>query len=1172
MILGDLLAPAPGFQRSVNVQYDLDNPDRVTSYISTSMAEWVIGDVLDALHNHGSHAAMLIGSYGTGKSHLVTLLGGIIRKRIESKCYENIVKQFRDDRAARTLSRELSIDRPYLVVPVTGGSDKLDALILRGLRRALDRDGLDVPMVSAYSTALDSISQWKSEYPSTYGSLCKMVSETAYKTMDGFMEALRAYDEGALDRFEDMYRSLTSGVQFDRMGSNLTSVLESTSRDLVDRGYRGIFLIIDEFNKTLEHFSGDVATLKALQDLAELCNRSDDSLSLYTLLISHKTIGQYVQGEIRHNAEDWLKIEGRFRLFDLTRRPSERYELLSHVLVKKQANWYHLIESAAGPLLKVERPELRMLLEAANPGVSWDQIEITIRDCYPLHPLLVYVLPIVSARLAQNERTMYTFVASPDDSPVTRVLEREISELHYVYLADAFDYFSVEMRRAIEPELRSLWIRVTNALEQCVDRPIEALILKTIGVCSILGNPILRMKEMIQYAVSPRVTTSEFNEAISSLVARKVVFLGGTGILEVCASVDMDVPGEIARRVERMTLEPVFDLQRYGIADYLLPHRYNHQYKITRFMRPMYVDLRGMTTVTKDPQNAAPPGTDGVVMYVFPSTKEELAECKAQAARFHDRRFLIAIPLEPVSMREVILRLRAIDDVRLTLAKTANDEATRSLLDLYRNDSVTLLRNKLNQVVMASRSVEYYWKGKSVTGIVSQSALSNLASNVMNDVLPLTPTINNELVNKAQPTLMSRRALGTVIDALLESGLTQINLPSAQERFMFETLFLETGLIQGDGSLSHASRAVLAYIDQFVESSRANPQPLKDLIQALMMPPYGLRRGTLPVFLTVSFVKHQKTVTLREGGVERPLDAGLIDAIVSDPVRFTIQAEQWTDSHDELVRGLARVFGYHIESSLSPRALSLAGEAAFRWLLSLPKYARETNKVSESAKALRRLARAAASNPRRVFLHDMPESVRAQAGNSTDVSFVIEHIREAQVELEGTLNRLHQSIMTMLRTALRDLGIVDSSLVTMMKEAVRPDLTSSTAWKRVAAFAVDFSGSDADFVSGLAKAMTGLKMEDWSDETEASFRTEIESLNSIRLQTAVTGTQRYYELVVPVGDESARKYQIPEVALSDMASVLQSSLESTIRRFGTAVSSLEIRQVLVNLTQRMLQE
>ena len=88
MKLNELITISPGFHRSVNIKYDLNNPENVSGFIPTEKSEEIIEHVLSALQGRNNDcASILLGSYGTGKSHLMTFLGSLVSKQATFKLY-----------------------------------------------------------------------------------------------------------------------------------------------------------------------------------------------------------------------------------------------------------------------------------------------------------------------------------------------------------------------------------------------------------------------------------------------------------------------------------------------------------------------------------------------------------------------------------------------------------------------------------------------------------------------------------------------------------------------------------------------------------------------------------------------------------------------------------------------------------------------------------------------------------------------------------------------------------------------------------------------------------------------------------------------------------------------------------------------------------------------------
>ncbi len=80
MKYSDFIHVNEGFQTSVNLEYDLNIPEKVKGYIPTEQSVRVLGEFLKSFYYSNdtqSRANVLVGPYGRGKSHLLLVLSAI---------------------------------------------------------------------------------------------------------------------------------------------------------------------------------------------------------------------------------------------------------------------------------------------------------------------------------------------------------------------------------------------------------------------------------------------------------------------------------------------------------------------------------------------------------------------------------------------------------------------------------------------------------------------------------------------------------------------------------------------------------------------------------------------------------------------------------------------------------------------------------------------------------------------------------------------------------------------------------------------------------------------------------------------------------------------------------------------------------------------------------------
>ena len=119
-------------------------------------------------------------------------------------------------------------------------------------------------------------------------------------------------------------------------------------------------------------------------------------------------------------------------------------------------------------------------------------------DCYPLHPISCLILPILSQKIAQNERTIFSFITSSQVQSLSYWLfnleKGEFVKPHHIY-----DYFVSNQITLITDSITNRrWVEVSEAINRLEDESYLP-VLKTIGVLNILtgASNIKASKEIL---------------------------------------------------------------------------------------------------------------------------------------------------------------------------------------------------------------------------------------------------------------------------------------------------------------------------------------------------------------------------------------------------------------------------------------------------------------------------------------------------------------------------------------------------------------------------------------------------------------------------------------------------------------------------------------------------
>ena len=412
--MSKMISVASGFQYSVNIGYDLNNDDKLKNFIPTRAAFELLEDILmSTAATSTNRARILIGAYGKGKSHIVLTILSMLMKRDRGLFVQLMSKAQENPKLLHAINTYYESDQRILPVIISGSNTSLSQAFLLALQRTLSQNGLlDIMPETNYKAALTVIDRWETEYPETYSKLSTLID----RPIETFKSSLEDYDSKAYETFERVYPMLTAGSIFNPfLGFDVVELYENAIKGLREKGFTGIYVVYDEFSKYLEAniTEASVSDTKMLQDFAEKCNRSGD-MQMHIMLISHKEIANYIDRLPKKKVDGWRGVSERFAHVHLNNNFAQTYEIIGTV-IQKSERWSSFVAEHA---LSFDDLRQRYGKHALFAEMSPEEYDKAMLQCYPLHPVSTYILPRLSERVAQNERTLFTFLSADGGSQV----------------------------------------------------------------------------------------------------------------------------------------------------------------------------------------------------------------------------------------------------------------------------------------------------------------------------------------------------------------------------------------------------------------------------------------------------------------------------------------------------------------------------------------------------------------------------------------------------------------------------------------------------------------------------------------------------------------------------------------------------------------------------------
>ena len=917
------------FLRSVRVDRDWRDPAALGGYVITPQARQVTQRIAEALaHRTTERAWTITGPYGTGKSAFAVFLIRLLASPETGAAPAWDMLQQHDPELAEHLQRALA-GRRFLPIAITARRTALAPCLLDGLAVAASDLGL--------SNDLTELHTWLS------------------------VGASREYRELPDDR-------------------QVVSLLESITRHARHQGFDGVVLVIDELGKILEYAvrhpeQGDVFLL---QELAEFASRNGDQPVL-VLGILHQAFEHYAQHLDTKMRREWAKVQGRFSDVAYLEPPEQMMHLAADAIAALGDHGLDAV-SIRDVAERSTAPELGL----RPPGMDPATLTILAKRAAPLHPSVLVILPYLFRRMAQNERSLFTYLLGQEPFGLQGWTRERRGD--WVRVPDLFDYVLANLAGGMQRHpIHQRWLEIVNKLDEHPELTArEADVIKTVGVLGVLaeGSHLRASPALISFALADQPDDADVAAVLRSLEARSLlVYRRFNRSYRVWEGSDIDITARVDEALSKTAgqIGLATALERYLPSRRLVARRHSHETGALRFFEVRYVD---------EPPPAAhlkPKPADGLVICCLAATPVQAEAFRRWATEGEPAQrpdIVVALPEQIGSLREAAAELVALHWVRENTPSLRDDRVARRELDARTADVETVIV-QLTERLLDPRPAPtgagcmWYWRGEQ-RAVKSPRATVALLSDVMDALYTHSPRIHNELIN--------RRALSSAAAAarrnLVERMLTASEQPHLgiqgypPERAMYESVLRATGLHRegtdgqwtfspptddGDTALVPTWRAMEERVFAAVDA----PLSADTLFAQLAAPPYGVMDGVLPVLLCALLQVHRDAVSLYREGIYVPEPSVAdFEILMRRPELFAVGGAQLTGARKVVIDRLARGLG------VAP-ALFPVVRALLRMVRTLPEHAWRTRELPSEVIHVREVLEKARA-PEGLLFHDLP--------------------------------------------------------------------------------------------------------------------------------------------------------------------------------------------------------
>ncbi len=882
---------------SVNIENDFKINEKINAYIPTEKNIKLLAKISEGIINKEKGAYLLSGAYGSGKSFFISVLLNLfaIRSKNEIKIFlERAEKYFPLSETFNKLN-----DNKYLIVFARDRFSSFEKTILHGILDTIKNENLKIDLNVESEIILKKIKEWEKNNSSIIEKFIIELEKNG-ENLKILKIELQNNKVLAIKKFKDIYKKVFYGESFINYETHLDikKLLLNFEEEVLKRTeYKGIIYVFDEFGRYLESNINKI-DVKEVQDMAEYCNSNNSS---FMFLITHKDIFQYTNKLNRQdNILEWEKVTGRFAKEQLLYDKVTALTILSHSIYKTES-----FKNFKKDNLDLFEKYKKNLLESKLINKSGDEI---IDEFYPLNYLSAYILPELSQKIAQNERTMFAFLNSIDKTELYRILEEDF----FIGLDKIYDYFEENFKflNHESQEYRSYYntknsLNMTKVVE-------EIKVLKTLGLIEIY-NKYLEIPPTIDILkLALNYSYEELEEILKELQKKNLIlYKRNKKHFKILEDEELNIEIEVKKYIEEKMESVNYTklLNKFLKLDFYYPVKYNYKKDITRFLKQSYIVGDGIDYSTEEEI------CDGEILYLVNlPTFQNYDEMR----KVFEKKGLLITNNEQKKLKiEYFLKeLEAIEHLILDERYFKNSNIKEECL-LYKEEIINIINSELTEY-FSEENREVWYKGEKL----QEKKLLNITFDYLEEKYPKYIEINYELMNKTKLSFQMKKVRQNLLEMLLNNA-KELN----REEFYENTGAINSVARTVLRKIVDVSNGEIIFLDKWknleeevISKLKEENRYLKQIYDSFTTDKegYGLRNGIFTLFLGILLIKNKGSIEVIDNNskLKQNLTSELVEKIEKNPEGYYLAYVEKTAEEEKYLLDLKDLLGLYFSENL----------------------------------------------------------------------------------------------------------------------------------------------------------------------------------------------------------------------------------------------------------------
>ncbi|MGK7376921.1 hypothetical protein ACSFXN_03700 [Planococcus sp. 1R117A] len=1135
------------FTTSINLKFDIGNKEFVQRYLPTpSHAEFLKGIIGGFLGERKNNAHIMIGPYGSGKSLAATIVADIFSRKINDQDFNKLIDRFKDvdQEVFEKLNAAKQSNALFVPVVLSGNEGPFSRTIINSIVKSVKNEGFQIDIPGEIEEIHSILENWELVFPKTLSLFKKSLKNRGY-TLIQWKKELNANNQEEIEWFVEEYSVLSAGAKFQvDHEANFIDKITHIIAQLKEKNIK-IFIVYDEFGRFLQslEMSQIYNTMQDLQDLAEVANRSENTLQL--LLISHKNMSQYMLGHNEEFKAEFQRIEKRFKTYFVESDKATFYRIAQEYTKNMQEELM---------LLNLESADSKWILKKYNLFSELNHQEtekLIVEGSYPLHPLALFLLPRLSSVFGQNERTLFTFLESEETGGLTNFVAKETEGMYYPHML--FDYFFQNSMNEFlgDESFGSLktFAKITNKMRTTKQNKGQMDLLKIITLWDLSGatNVVKLNDELLMFGTGQ--TLEELKLNLDRLVQQKMLRFNrilGQWELNEGSSVLVDELLNEERTVLKVTNENRLEaLKKLLEKKFYLATDYNDEINITRFMQvnlltsEQLLEEGFLEKITFD--------ADGYIYYVIPADEVSYSKSISTIESIKDKRIIFSITnKEFKSIRTSLDRLIGLQSIysnkKLLSEHTRLDEEISILLA----ETQFEIREFLKDFENFQENIKWFYEGAQLA-VNHQVRLENKISEIMYEMYPHTPEIRNDSINRRNLNGMQTKAMYTVLNNVIRNpNFERLGIEGqGPDYLIYATVFKNNNLdLSNLNQVTYEPYRMLRQsLVEFINNNKE--ASILDIENIFTSHPFGIRKPLIPLlFAGLLRDVWEQLMFYRNGMYVTAVDADKLYGMFKEPAEYQYVFNDYSAEFLSFVKGVQKTFQPYESEYVQEQTLVIkASSGLLNWLRQLPRHTQTTDKLDADLLEFKNIVRKIEVNP----INSL-EMLKDKFMKSEALILRKEELEAhfAQFENEVTAKLFETFNVDSLE------GLTEKRKTFSANLGKRNRLLKSI-------------GAEVDkFIQNFALSYTGVELGNWSDTTFDLFERQMQNdYRDMEMSSDDSDT-------ILLGYSDSQK-SIKKVELSNKAKTVYENVNRIINNAGRSVPREEIEYLVFKLLDEYIE-